>query len=888
MQVESPSQVRDFIIDWLRWEMVGPAPDFPKMQVNPTGEEVLRGQDPPRHRYGCGILFPRGVNYSAALDADDEELNGIAAAEAVDEGRDGAEDEDEGETQAEIETEAAEAPPDNDTQEVAAASQFLPSTMGVSFLIAIGGDLVVSVQWATYALRNASGDAPPPAPSLTEAPETGHAAVPEQTATPSPEGPATQANAPAETGPAVQTQKPDAAPVRQQWVRKPFEKHEVLTRADLLKGGHFRRQLSPEDSGRLVLDVVSRRWAGDDRRLVTLTLVNDNRQAKPINENCFFQCGFSVDAGAISKFEAYPERPGGALDDEERSLALLYRHRPTYAIGHGCAADWTSEAGSATRVRTEVLPVFQQAPVEAREELPGTVLSMKSLSSMDRDEVVSTCSALASAYEGWIVERETEASAEFGAGSEMRSTADSHFGECRRCLARMRDGIALLGSDPQVLEAFRKMNEAMVQQRAHYALSSDAKKRRGWTSGEDDLPVPERPYEAPDYPAATAWRPFQLAFIMMNLTGMRDPRSPSRGVVDIIWFPTGGGKTEAYLGLAAYTILLRRMLDKENAGTTVLMRYTLRLLTTQQFQRAASLICALERMRRSDPDALGGQPISIGLWLGFGVTPNRNAESVADFNALKTGDRENRFSVLCCPWCGVDMGLKTFRGGKRLVVGYRLVGQADHRRVQFRCEDPGCDFNTDLGLPIEVVDEQIYQSPPTLIIGTVDKFATLPWQPASRTLFGIDNPNAKSPPDLIIQDELHLIAGPLGSMVGHYETVVDELCTRVEDGMRIPPRIVASTATIARATEQVRQVYGRSSFLFPPQALRAGESFFAVEGDAANGRTYVGVFGSAMPSHVTVQKVVLAALLQAPALCDGPANAIDPYWTPTAKAWKPE
>ena len=419
MQVESPSQVRDFIIDWLRWEMVGPAPDFPKMKVNPAGEEILRGQDPPRHRYGCGILFPRGVNYSAALDADDEELSGIAAAEAVDEGRDGAEDEDEGETQAEIETEAAEAPPDNDTQEVAAASQFLPSTMGVSFLIAVGGDLVVSVRWATYALRNAPGDAaPPPAPSLTEAPETGHAAVPEQTATPSPEGPATQANAPADTGPAVQTQKPDAAPVQQQWVRKPFEKHEVLTRADLLKGGHFRRQLSPEGR-RLVLDVVSRRWAGEDRRLVTLTLVNDNSQAKPINENCFFQCGFSVDAGAMSKFEAYPERPGGALDDEERSLALLYRHRPTYAIGHGCAADWTSEAGSATRVRTEVSPVLQQAPVEAREELPGTgPVDEVLVFDGTVDEVVSTCSALASAYEGWIVERETEASAEFGVGSE--------------------------------------------------------------------------------------------------------------------------------------------------------------------------------------------------------------------------------------------------------------------------------------------------------------------------------------------------------------------------------------------------------------------------------------------------------------------------------------
>lgn len=154
----------------------------------------------------------------------------------------------------------------------------------------------------------------------------------------------------------------------------------------------------------------------------------------------------------------------------------------------------------------------------------------------------------------------------------------------------------------------------------------------------------------------------------------------------------------------------------------------------------------------------------------------------------------------------------------------------------------------------------------------------LPWQPESRKLFGIDKPKAKSPPDLIIQDELHLIAGPHGSMVGHYETIIEELSTCTKSDHRIPPCIVASTATIARAKEQVWHVYGRKASLFPPQGLRAGESFFAFEGDRAKGRTYVGVLAAAMPSHVTARKSVLAALLQAPALLSGPPEIIDPYW----------
>ena len=212
------------------------------------------------------------------------------------------------------------------------------------------------------------------------------------------------------------------------------------------------------------------------------------------------------------------------------------------------------------------------------------------------------------------------------------------------------------------------------------------------------------------------------------------------------------------------------------------------------------------------------------------------------------------------------------------VFGYRRQKRDDlDDRVQFRCEDPDCDFSKDPGLPLEVVDEGIYERPPTFVIGTVDKFAGMPWEPRSRFLFGIDNAEAAAPPSLIIQDELHLISGPLGSMVGHYETVIDEFSTQSSTG--IPAKIVASTATIARASDQILAVYGRRSTLFPPQGLVAGESFFAREGSGTAGRTYVGVLATALPSHVTAQVRTLATLLQAPALAVGSDAAIDPYWT---------
>jgi hypothetical protein len=419
-------------------------------------------------------------------------------------------------------------------------------------------------------------------------------------------------------------------------------------------------------------------------------------------------------------------------------------------------------------------------------------------------------------------------------------------------------------------------------QQLHYNLASNG--RRTWTAKAGTLTL-EQPYQVPDYVSPPKgkgiWRPFQLAFILMNLRSIVQRDSTERAIVDLIWFPTGGGKTEAYLGLTAFTIFRRRLLRLNDAGTTVLMRYTLRLLTTQQFQRAASLICACEIIRRENEPVLGAARISIGLWVGQSVTPNKNTDAVSSLNILLKNGKPNLFIVLTCPWCGAEMGPVPLGNGYE-AKGYRKEGS----KVVFRCQDPNCSFRDSRGLPLLVVDEAIYEERPTLLIGTVDKFAMLPWYTEPRRLFGLDNVDPVSPPELIIQDELHLISGALGSMVGMYEATIDALCRHQVDGKQSPAKIVASTATICRAPQQVQGLYARDVFLFPPQGLRAGDSFFAEEslvdpeGQPLPGRLYVGVFASALSSHVMAQVRVMAALLQAVKCISGATpETLDPYWT---------
>jgi hypothetical protein len=600
------------------------------------------------------------------------------------------------------------------------------------------------------------------------------------------------------------------------------------------------------------------------RYLCTTSLVNDTKQGAG-NARDFFQIGLSVcttDGG--SHFCDYRPALDDSTDDEERSLAMLYRKRLVFAAGHGCAADWSATTNErVAEVSTSVIPIVRVPPVVPT-DTDADFANMEFLSgeSSSDESIVSALRKLPASYEEWIGVRQEELAA---LPAEFSKSGQEHLRLWQVARRRIENGIQLLENDDHAMRSFKLMNAAMLRQQHHGRL------RRELESKWEGLPTSYK--SIPD--KSGYWRIFQIAFVLMTLGGLvDDPDQEERNLVDLIWFPTGGGKTEAYLALSAFALFRRRIARPSNAGCTILMRYTLRLLTSQQFQRAASLICACELIRRTMPKVLGSEPFSIGLWVGETLTPNTEADAKKKLNAMsRPGEGENPFQLLACPWCGTDLTNR-----KRL--GY----VEDKKRIVFRCPanarthgKDACPFSEpDASLPVCVVDESIYKFPPSLLIGTVDKFAMLAWRREAQPIFG---GGGNSPPELIIQDELHLISGPLGSMVGLYEGAIDLLC---RDESRGGPKIIASTATIRRASDQCLALFNRKSAQFPPQGLDAGDSFFARElADKDGGRIYVGFLPTAASSPLTAQIRAVSALIQGITIVRGDAepSALDPYWT---------
>lgn len=601
---------------------------------------------------------------------------------------------------------------------------------------------------------------------------------------------------------------------------------------------------------------------------ITIMMVND----ASIGKGHIFQPKISVESGKLcgKKFVCYNNfTETDNFSSEEKSLDLLYRKKLVYGTGHGVAVDWEIEEGQG-KIFTEFMPVFEVPKInldlrrETSQEqaVNSMALSMKYLSDFDKTDrfvKVLDMEKFIDCYGIWIEDLQKEReSADFL--KRYHEAADKHIAQCEESYSRMKAGLEILKSNEQAWRAFQLSNRAMFLQRIHGEFQKEERypNDEAWQQTMLEL----------DYESISAdkcrWRPFQLAFLLMSIKSIVDPTSAERDLVDLIWFPTGGGKTEAYLGLTAFTIFYRRLVDPTNGGTTVMMRYTLRLLTSQQFTRAATLICACEKIRREEENVrfknynLGKEPITIGLWIGGDHIPNTNKKAEAEYKELVKDsgslqyrkDQHNKFQVLKCPWCGTKLVKDELDGKEVGQWGYRF-----HNKKYFylSCTQEGCEFEN--VLPIQIVDEELYKRPPTLLFGTVDKFAMMTWKKEVKSFFGGEN---NGTPDLIIQDELHLIAGPLGSMVGIYESAIDYLCSY--KGRR--PKIIASTATIRQAEMQCRALYNREVRQFPAQGLDAADSFFAKEVPTEKefGRLYLGV----MPAGKT--KVMLQARAAAIAL----------------------
>ena len=874
---------RDAVLRALREELVGPCPlgqeidcaqaihlDDSETAYRPyrqlgSGEEILQ-RDSPTKRYGVGVLYPM-----EAIDEFDAQLppsNDDTAQQPPENAREtlatsAVHDCEEIAARAEYRLPEA----DSDDFDLSSANTYKPSSMAVSLLVHLpqGAALIASASGGRYNPKTVTLPRPRSREERQEEQGNGGAGTPE------------------------------------------FYEREWWLRSAVRLEGHFYREDFPasntyvnaRDTVRenvenldVRIEVFARPYQfRPDEFLITVCLVNRQPADGRLDLQSHFQSRIQVRLKPGCPGAILPYPTAEPLDSEERSQELLYRDKLTFAVGHGCAADWTrSGATTADSVSAECLPVFETpstTPDIRSSNGQPLVASMRLLSGIDPgSDGTSQIETIVSEYEAWIALQRGRFP---GLSARLRDTAEAHMEQCSEAARRMRNGLSLLASDPQIRRAFQLANLAMVTQQ----VRSRREARTASFDHDTSTLLFAEPYEPLDLNSERAqgsqWRAFQIAFILASLRSTADAGDADRERVELIWFPTGGGKTEAYLGLSAFSIFLRRLRNPADTGIQTLMRYTLRLLTAQQFQRASRLICAMEYIRRQNAGELGEAEISTGIWLGGSTTPNTRDEARSVLRSLQNGDgrEQNKFVLDRCPWCGAEMGPVNLTGGKgrgRRGGIPRVIGY-DRRdnTVVYACPDRRCEFHS--LLPLYVIDEDIYEKRPALVIGTVDKFAMLAWKPQARSLFGIaeDGTRAYSPPGLIIQDELHLISGPLGSMVGLYEPIIEELCTDRRGTQVAKPKIVSSTATIRSYAEQVQGLYARDrTSLFPPPGLDADDSFFArvarlPDGSLDRGRIYAGVHAPGLGSLQTVQVRTFSALLQAPQ----PMAAADrdPWWT---------
>jgi hypothetical protein len=697
----------------------------------------------------------------------------------------------------------------------------------------------------------------------------------------------------------------------------------VIKRSELMPNRLIRKEVvMPESSPiSLCIEVFPRlKNIDDDEWLITAVVRNAKnlRSSQDQRESILYQTFFEVKVldGALEK---YPEsdRPFEELDPEEQSLALLYRESATWGIGHGCAAGWDSEPGERPlTVYADVLPAVELPSMTPVIEIEGQELqiSMRAMSSLPDSGIGPEWDAiekLSNGYSNWIDRVRNES---FQLPKMFRDVSIRHIDSCEICLNRIKRGIELLKSDLNVRNAFRLANLSMLLQQI--ATKQLVRRPLIYDSAQQFI-VPEGNYNSPwdifenmmeDTSRIGTWRAFQIAYLLMSLDSTHDGMSSDRETVDLIWFPTGGGKTEAYLAVMAFYMFYERLsmiADEQKPfrdGTNVLMRYTLRMLTTQQFQRAASLICAMEYLRRNqlprNMKQIPGRRFSLGLWIGSDGCPNTILSARRELSEFRNGSTKGNPLVLTeCPWCRAEIG--RYNGSKPRNIPKSRWKQLCVRGITdfgddgplLHCPDGRCTFGQEFSenwLPIEVTDERIYQLPPSLVIGTADKFAIIAYRPAAGSIFGKRSVNGQviqenKPPGLVIQDELHLISGPLGTMYALYESIFERFCSYEENGDWIKPKLIASTATVRGAAEQVKALYARSKFqLFPSPGLTMGDSFFgkyARDNDKklSNGQLYLGIHASDYGSVLTTQvRTFSSALFRA-----YPFNQDDrdPWWT---------
>lgn len=810
------SEVRQKIIDAIRIDLIGPR----------EKEEVL--EENPRYAYLIGMLD---------VQSDDEDYSGAG----------------EQEIDADMAFEDGEdftAGKDDDNEPISTTHFKLPSSIGISFYVQ--SDLAwinLDVKWGDY--------------SRTSEKRTG---------------------------------KDEKEHTRTVYTRIPMEETVRVNFADFARTKDY--QLVCDSN---VHVHVSRIGLKGGYSLVTAYVINKRSNPSNSAEAIMFQV----------ELKAYAEDGSAVFIAEHICRKILatdefyFEQRPILGRGRGCAAVWdTPVDGRTTSVRSAFIPEYEFPGVSAA--LDGFDRYFFSTFTMSakakKEETISKLNVLATSYENWI-NKTLVGNVRMQDADFKEKIGSTVIERCQDALRRIREGIHLIETDEIAFEAFCFMNRVIFLQNS---IKNYAKKHgSGIECNFQDFINPKDPNNN------FGWRPFQIAFILMNLAGIVDPTHEERKIVDLLYFPTGGGKTEAYLGLMAFVIANRRLRAEEggtynlDGGVTIMLRYTLRLLTTQQRDRITKMVVAAEMIRRQDP-RFGKEPISIGFWVGSGVTPNKfdEFEEKADRpQDAKSAKNHVCKQLLTCPFCGKPLKEENFNI------------DIDRKSIEIYCSDKDCQFyrykNDRIPIPIYMVDEEIYGKCPTIILSTVDKFARLPWDVNTNALFGrvdrkcshdgyvaigaehvrhnrtnslppstLENIRPFLPPELIIQDELHLITGPLGTVYGAYETIIENMC--VHEGIR--PKYVVSTATIKNAEAQAKCLYARKNTTqFPSSGFEIGDSFFIREIPVEKNpfRKYVGICAPGQSVKTALLRVYAIILQTAYTLSQQEEfkDVIDPYYS---------
>ncbi|MDR0972042.1 MAG: hypothetical protein LBM25_06640 [Bacteroidales bacterium] len=597
-----------------------------------------------------------------------------------------------------------------------------------------------------------------------------------------------------------------------------------------------------------------------------------------LNQACLFQTKIKIETSHLQPFNEYKNNL--YKSEEDRMLDFLYREKLTYGIGHNTACTWEhceNDMKTPNWISSTFLPQFNvKSQSTDIKDFDKKCLQIKELSSFNsnKDFVISNLKNLADTYFKWIENEEKESNK---LNEEDKKLALSNIEKCKIIRTRMLKGIELLKSNNNAFRAFQLANSAiylqMFQNEKHFT-----KQKNGFETFER-IDIPKytfQEYATKDYPNQNkipTWRPFQLAFILQCLPSFIDENDKDRDLVDLLYFPTGGGKTEAYLALSAFLIFWRRLKYPENyGGVNIIIRYTLRLLSTQQFERATKLILACEFIRKNHND-LGTERITIGFWVGGSTIPNKINDAKEKLSKIQEQLNKNKpsinpFQLSNCQWCNTKIIGRTEKNNKSN-IGHRI---SRNNQLYSYCLNPKCEYSEQNdGLPIVLVDEDIYSNPPTMLFATVDKFAQLAWKSEATNLF---NHNGNRKPELIIQDELHLLSGPLGSLVGLFENIVLSLCTTENQ----KPKIIVSTATVKNVEEQVKGLYSRYVQIFPQNATNSDNTFFS-KTLIESKRRYVGILPTGKTQTITNLRLNAALLFARLELWNNSKPDAEQFWT---------